>query len=170
MAQGLVQFIDTRCMTAGKRYDITAKVKLIDPTGATVPKCDPNFRGVGGTRCPRANIRSSESGTPTSYSYALGNTLAPFTAGEWNVLYGSFTIDDNMEAADQIAFYIDGVIHGIDIVIDDVYVTSSVVTDSSCLRNGDFEIADSRHCKLQHIVILLGTDEFFSYNRRGMCW
>ena len=127
-------------------YDITASIKLIDPAGSA-PTCDPNSRTVGGTRCPRANIRSSKHGMPLSYSYGLANTLDPFKPGDWNTLHGTFTVDDNMDKADQIAFYIDGVIEGIDIVIDDVSITPSDVSFSGCIQNSDFEIGDSRNCK-----------------------
>jgi len=144
-ANGLVQFIDTRCMTTGQKFDISAKVKLVDPKGSTTPTCDPSSRSVGGNRCPRANIRTSKGGSPTGYSYAVGNTLAPFTAGQWNTLYGTFTVDANMLAADQIAFYIDGVAENIDILIDDVTITKAAVDSSgNCVNNGDFEVGDSR--------------------------
>jgi len=143
-ANGLVQFLDTRCMTLNSKYDISAKVKLVDPSGGT-PTCDPNSRSVGGTRCPRANIRASKNGNPTSYSYAVGNTLAPFAAGEWNTLYGTFTVDSNMVNADQIAFYVDGVAENVDIMIDQVSITPSAVsTSGNCVNNGDFEVGDSR--------------------------
>ena len=75
----------------------------------------------------------------------MGNTLSPFTPGEWNTLYGTFTVNNDMLQADQIAFYIDGVIENIDIMIDNVSIIPSGVDNTgNCISNGDFEVGDSR--------------------------
>ena len=102
--------------------------------GATLPTYDPNISSAGGTRCLHANIRLSIGDQPTAHSYAVADTLAPFTPGKWNKILSPFNVNDSMIAVEQIAFDVDGIIGGVKIMIDNVYVTKpQKIEDSSCL-------------------------------------
>ena len=80
---GIYQFLDTRCMVEGKRYEIEARVKVADG-------CNPNTRGTN--RCPRASIRSRYEGWDLNVDFALAETLSPFVAEEWNTMFGMYTM------------------------------------------------------------------------------
>jgi len=144
VGHGIVQFIDTTCMVLDQEYDVHAKVKLVKPNSNDTVTCDPELRDMGSERCPRVSIRSSIDGNPLSYAYGIGNTLGPFKPGEWNYLFGSFMVNEDMTNADQIAFYFDGVAEGVDIMIDDVSIVPSAVVEGRCIVNPDFEVGDAR--------------------------
>jgi len=144
IGHGLIQFLDTSCMKLDQSYDINAKIKLVKTGSNETVTCDPELRTLGSERCPRASIRASKDGNPLSYAYGIANTLGPFKENDWNYMFGSFVINDDMSKADQVAFYIDGVAEGVEIIIDDVSIKPSPVIEGTCLDNWNFEVGDSR--------------------------
>jgi len=144
IGHGLVQFLDTSCMKLDQSYDINAKIKLAKIGSNETVTCDPELRTLGSDRCPRASIRASKDGNPLSYAYGVANTLGPFKPGDWNYVFGSFVVNEDMANADQVAFYFDGATEGVELIIDDVSIVPSPVVEGSCLENTDFEVGDSR--------------------------
>jgi len=149
VGHGLVQFLDTTCMVRDQSYDIHAKIKLMKSNSNETATCDPSLRVLGSERCPRASIRSSKDGNPLSYLYGIANTLSPYNETDWNYMFGSFVVNEDMSNADQVAFYFDGVAEGVEIIIDDVSIIPSPIPEGACLQNNDFEVGDDRkwHCK-----------------------
>lgn len=145
-AHGLAQFLDTRCMVYGQKYEITAKVKMVysDAAATGNPTCDPNTVLPGPGKCPRANIRTSIATQPTSYLNDVGKTLGPIVPGEWNDLFGSFRVTQEMVDADNVALYFEGPETGVDILLDDVSLVPVAGSTSECIYNGDFESGDTR--------------------------
>lgn len=135
--QGLAQHLDTRCMQAGSIYKIAAKVKITAADGS-VASCDPAVTTAGDNACIRANVKSNLKGEMTAVELSAASTVAPFTAGAWNDLYGTFTVTEHMIAADNVVLYFDGPASGIDIEIDNVSVVETTVDCSNLIFNGDF--------------------------------
>jgi len=136
--KGLGQNLDTRCMELGKKYEIKAKVRMVSNNGGADPTCSYQKTGAGDDNCPRANIKSSIAGVPTYIDLAVGKMNVPWVAGDWNFLYGSFTVTPIMNAADHVALYFDGPDRGIDIEIDDVEIYSHESICNDLATNGDF--------------------------------
>lgn len=142
---GLVQYLNTGCMKLGQGYDIFAKVQLVKTGSNETVSCNPSLRTLGSERCPRASIRSSKDGKPTSYSYGIANTLGPYKQDDWNFLFGSFEVTQDIADADQVAFYFDGVAEGVEIVIDDVSIKPSPIAEGgNILKNSYFDTGDTR--------------------------
>ena len=82
---GIWQFLDTRCMVEGKRYEIEARVKVENG-------CNPHTHREGNNRCVRASIRARNDGWDLDHDFAVAETLGPVEADGWNRLHGMFTI------------------------------------------------------------------------------
>ena len=55
----------------------------------------------------------------------VADALLPFTEGEWNRMHGAFTVTQEMVEAESAAFYFDGVIGGIEIMLDNSMITQN---------------------------------------------
>ena len=149
-------------MILGKKYNIIGKVRIISDDG-TVPSCNPNSV-LDNDSCPRANIRAFKHGKRISQKINIGHVVVPFKAGNWNILYGSFVVDHEIEAADKVVFFVDGVKEGIEIALDDIKIVPSTDgNNKNCIRNGDFEVGDSRNCKAYYTTCVCLNLNFY-YN------
>ena len=143
---GLFHILDTGCLVLGKTYNIYGKLRITSNDG-TKPSCNPNSI-LHTDGCPRASIRAFEHGQRTSQQLNIAHAVVPFSAGEWNVLHGTFTVDHALDAADKVLFFVDGVREGVQIGLDDIKIVPDTESEGlNCIRNGDFEVGDSRNCK-----------------------
>jgi len=149
--QGPGQFLDTRCLTSGSQYEISAMVKLEDNNG--VPQnCNPNQENINAFDiCPRVSLRlrhlaGNKIGDPVdvSYAYPLATTVGPYNKDDWNMIYGVFTVTESIASADTVFFFIDRARPGVNIIIDDVKMVPTVQTCQSPIYNTDFETGDAR--------------------------
>ena len=52
-------------------------------------------------------------------------TLLPFTEGEWNRMHGAYLVTQEMVEVESAAFSRDGVIRGIEIMLDNSMITQN---------------------------------------------
>ena len=87
-ANGLVQYLDTRCYQTGATYHFTAKVMLADESGSALD-CDPSVR-----KCPvfRLNSSGGPPGTTTVYNEFF--TFSSWSSTGWNEVDAIITISE----------------------------------------------------------------------------
>ena len=99
---GPAQYLDSRCMIAGNKYKVSAKVKLIHKTTG-----DPLTCGSTGGYCPKF-IMKIESGAWEDYdegwSY-MGGVPEWDSSLEWNTIEHEITISQAMAAAGSAVMY-----------------------------------------------------------------
>jgi len=149
--EGMVQYFDNRCMVLNNQYTLIAKYQLKDASGNII-MCDPSAN-LGYNACPRASIRVFFNGRTALYQMSFAKSLVPISSYDWNTIYGSFLIDNDIFDAEVVGVQIDGADPGLIITIDNVSITPyehvDLQTDppGGCVQNWDFEIGDSRHWK-----------------------
>jgi parallel beta-helix repeat protein len=136
--QGVAQFLDTRCMINGTKYEVKAKVKMASSSGGTTPTCSFEKEGAGEDHCPRANLKISVGGETTFIHLGVARVTLPWDTTEWNYVFGSFTVDSNIVNAESVVIYFDGPDSPIDIIVDDVEVYSYESICDDLAINGDF--------------------------------
>jgi len=159
-ADGLGQYLNSRCLTTGSEYEVTAKVKLLgkDASNNTViVKCNPNeFQYLAYYACPRFafrmrfNTMMQAQGTlindsNTMYMYPVGEVLNP-TANGWNTMHGTFTVPPEMEAATSVMLFLERTRPGVEVHLDDV-VIRPISRGCELISNGDVESGDTRFWK-----------------------
>lgn len=147
---GIGQFLDTRCMSLGRQYEIDIKIRLKEGDNflsCNVNRVDFNAHDV----CPRVTFRMRKlngnrigDGVETNYAYPLASAVAPWSADKWNTLYGMFTVDESMAEADGVMMFVERGRPGVNIIIDDVVIQPIVYGCHMPLYNGDFEKGDTR--------------------------
>lgn len=134
--EGMAQFLDTRCMVNGTKYEVKAKVKM--SADGTTPTCSYEKIGAGEDHCPRVNIKSSIQGETSHVDLGVAKVNLPWETTEWNYIYGSFTVNEHMVNADSVALYFDGPEKDYDIIVDDVEVYSYDSICDDLATNGNF--------------------------------
>jgi len=120
-SDGMLQFIDNRCIEIEGKYTIQAKFQVRDMSGNVVA-CNPLARN-GDNACPRASIRPMIEGEVSTYFLPFAKAIVPVSPDGWNDLMGTFTVDSEIAAADSLAVVIDGPDAGLNIVIDNITLT-----------------------------------------------
>jgi len=149
---GVGQFLDTRCITEGKQYEISARFRLQDAATGQYVACDPNIKTYLGTNvCPSVSLRfrkllSDQKGGDIDgyYVYPVAEAVAPVTATGWNYIYGVVTITPTMAAADSIFMWVERGTPGINFIIDDLSVNPVQFGCDDASFNRDFEAGDTR--------------------------
>jgi len=91
----LLQYIDTRCLTEGAQFSITARVKLLTESG-DVSACNPST-----DRCPYVGVYVEEMGEMDIAEVSNGATDGYQSVG------GSFNVDGSMARSDRVFIFID---------------------------------------------------------------
>jgi len=128
------------------------KFKLIGGGGTEVV-CDINQKNINAHNvCPRVSFRMRRlfgdrigNESEVNYAYPIAETTGPFRPGEWNKIFGVFTVTETMAAANSVFMFVERARGGVDIVIDDVLIQPTVQGCSSPIYNGDFESGDTRY-------------------------
>jgi len=136
--QGVGQYLDSRCFSAGMELELTARFKMVDQTTQELLECNPSqSEYLAADSCPRVSIilRKVRDTVETTYLYPAASAKHPFT--EWGILHGVFTFSADMEEADSIYVFLEGGRSDADIALADLSVAPKILTctDSSFNRN-----------------------------------
>ena len=152
---GIGQYLDTRCLTSGRKYEIIVRIRIKDTEGdylaCNINRVDFNAFDV----CPRVTFRirkmeGKEIGdaVQTSYAYPLASAVGPWEADKWNLLYGTFQVTELMAEADSVLFFIERGRGGVELIVDDVVIQPTFDFDCKMpVYNTDFEVGDTRYWK-----------------------
>mmetsp|Transcript_29790 Transcript_29790/g.44184 ORF Transcript_29790/g.44184 Transcript_29790/m.44184 type:complete len:1743 (-) Transcript_29790:270-5498(-) len=141
----MAQDFNAKCMVEGDQYEISAKIMLVK--GTTPYVCDPTKPWGGNDMtgvCPTLSIKSVI-GNQTFFD-DVGSVTGDWTAGAWNNMNGLFTIKPYMADADRLTVFWRKFEPYVDIIVDDVILTTSASWDCDQLvKNSDAETGDSRY-------------------------
>ena len=157
--------IDTRCLTPGNWYEVSADVKLTeaesdaesdaeypesDPESESIFECNPTSMGYNSQSCAGINLVMGSTIKQIAY------TVAPLSNNDgWNKMNGVFKATKAMVAESTIYLLVARAPKEVYITIDNVLLSSAgaeVVGVTNCshpLSNGDAEIGDARGWLLQ---------------------
>ena len=150
--QGPGQYLDSRCFNVGEYYEVTARVKLVDEATGNDVLCDPHQKHyMAEDVCPRIAFRLREikgnnidDEVITTFVYPVAETLGPYKANEWNLMYGLIKITEHIAKQSTIFMYVERATPGVAIVIDDVRMGRTVAGSSQFSYNRDLETGDTR--------------------------
>jgi len=137
--------IKPECLEANKAFFITAKFKIM--RGTKDWECTPGkYWGPLAFQhevCPTLSIRADR-GTDRMV-LDLG-TVTDFKVGEWNTIFGVFTVTEELATADSIFAWFTKFHYLTDIIIDDfsIQLEPGVGCELNILHNGDGGYEDTR--------------------------
>jgi len=113
-ANGLVHYLDVRCLDEGTVFNFTAKVQLFDEVGGSL-NCD-----ASGRKCPFFRLISSAGpeGTTTAYREFFGFTS--WQVEGWNIVSATIMISSEEAAKSKSMVYIYGSSHAWGLRVKDV--------------------------------------------------
>jgi len=152
---GIGQFMDTRCLTAGRQYEVIVNIRLQDMATKEYISCNINQLNYNAPDiCPRVVFRARKlkginigDGVETKYAYPIASAVGPWEQDDWNMLYGHFNVTETLAEADSVFFNIERARPGVNLIIDDVIIQPTLYGCQQPLYNGDFEIGDNRFWK-----------------------
>lgn len=99
------QFIDTRCLEIGRRYNARAWVKLVNPSTNVLIICDKED-----STCPSVVLRYRTPGEPTGQSFVEGAHTVAFKIVDqndgWSLFEATVTIDSSIAGAESVALVV----------------------------------------------------------------
>jgi hypothetical protein len=123
---GPAQYVDSRCLPVGAKYNVSAKVKLINKSTGAPVDCDPS-----NNKCPKMIVKL-ESGAHQErdqvWKWIAGfPSTDDWVADDWNVISGTFTVDQAVADAGSTLVYFESETY-VDVlmVIDDVSIQLDV--------------------------------------------
>mmetsp|Transcript_14645 Transcript_14645/g.20891 ORF Transcript_14645/g.20891 Transcript_14645/m.20891 type:complete len:1853 (+) Transcript_14645:178-5736(+) len=148
---GIGQYLDTRCFSLGRKYEIIVRIRLRRYDGiyiaCNINRVEFNAYDV----CPRVSFRMRKltgktigDEVETSYAYPMAIAVGPWKEESWNMLHGQFEVTETMANATSIFMFIERGASGIQFVIDDVTIQPSDFDCSMPIYNTEFEIGDTR--------------------------
>lgn len=177
---GIGQDLDTRCFHQNMNafYEIKAWFRLVNETSTEPFICD-YFTNSYPDRCPKMTLKNVRYLDPDTrqnldWDYDQDKALAVATPNGpdgFNLLHGVMKIDEKYNAIHRAMMYIEHFHTDFDMILDDFSITKM---DGACLgnfvRNGDFEIGDSRFWKMYgtskyEVVDLNGSKGLKVYDR-----
>lgn len=144
--QGVGQFLDSRCFSAGMELEIKGYFRLLNPADNSAMECDPSESTYLATNsCPRLSmiLRKVEGGVTTTYLYPAASAVHPY-ASTWTQMHGVFTFSAEMEEADSIYIFAEGGRSDADILFGGLTITPKVLTCTDSSFNRDMEYSDSK--------------------------
>jgi hypothetical protein len=115
----LGQFIDTRCLVPGRQYEISAWVKLVNPTSKAVFVCN---RQV--SSCPSVVLRYRSPMDPTGQLFNEEVMTVAYlvvdTKDGWSLLQRTLTIDTRLAEASSVAIAVARGRPNVKMYLDDV--------------------------------------------------
>jgi hypothetical protein len=111
------QYLDTRCLMAnqGSLYEISAFVKLVDPTSG-----DPYFCDIDTERCPQVGIFAYSPNGSLSEEPIATVTADSNTVGGYQLVQRVLEISEEMASASSVLFYIERNRENLAMLVDDV--------------------------------------------------
>lgn len=155
--QGPGQFLDTRCMAVGQTYEVSARIRLQNQASGEFVACNPNEKVYNAVDvCPHVVFRMREitgnrigDSVNTTFAFPMAETLAPYDANKWNLMYGVFTVTPKIKAQSTIFMFFEKTHADLQIIVDDVKIGLTVQGCDDSSFNRDFETGDSRFWSLQ---------------------
>jgi len=149
---GIGQFMDTRCLTIGRQYEVIVNIRLQDMATKEYISCNINQLNYNAVDvCPRVVFRtrkllgnSIDDEVETLYAYPMASAVGPWEQNNWNKLYGRFTVSETFAEADSVFFNVERARPGVDLIMDDITVQPTSYDCYMPLSNRDFEIGDTR--------------------------
>ncbi|KAL3913108.1 MAG: hypothetical protein SGARI_000821, partial [Bacillariaceae sp.] len=123
---GLGQYLDTRCLEEGYMYTLSAKIKLTDSETGALFVCNKDGYPGDPASCPTATLRFVNRLEDVTSWPNIGKMQE--ANQEWNTMSGSLLATSEHAAAYSVFLYINGAPAGVDIQIDSVSLTRSMVT------------------------------------------
>ena len=142
--QGVGQYIDSRCFSAGMELELTARFRMVDQTTQELLECDPSqSEYLAVDSCPRVSmiLRKVRDTVETTYLYPAASAKHPFT--EWSIIHGVFTFSAEMEEADSIYVFLEGGRSDADIALADLSITPKILTCTDSSFNRNMELGNS---------------------------
>uniref|UniRef100_A0A7S1V714 CBM-cenC domain-containing protein n=1 Tax=Grammatophora oceanica TaxID=210454 RepID=A0A7S1V714_9STRA len=118
---GPAQYLDTRCLTVGKTYTVSAQVKVVE-NGVNF-NCDPPSSTT--SQCPRLTIKL-EDGTwqdENEHWQNIGDVSSAWSSEEWNMIEGTLTVSQAIADAGSVLVYSEGPPPGAMMILDNVSIT-----------------------------------------------
>jgi hypothetical protein len=115
----LGQFIDTRCLLPGRQYEISAWVKLVNPTSKALIVCNRQD-----SSCPSVVLRYRSPLDPTGQSFKEEVMTVAYlvvdTKDGWSLLQNTLTIDSRLAEASSVAIAVARRRGNVKMYVDDV--------------------------------------------------
>ena len=106
------QFLDTRCFSVGRQYEIIVNIRLRERDSETYVSCKISQINYNAADvCPRVVFRARtfkgnniDDDVETIYAYPMASAVNPWREDQWNKLYGQFTVSEEFANADSLFF------------------------------------------------------------------
>lgn len=148
------------CLQVGTTYEVSVDYRLEETeTGETVESdCDPMvaYSGVGST-CPIIGVKVKSGEGDETYHH-VGLPYGPYRLGDWNKIYGFFTLTQEMMDASELELYVSRTKASKNLVIDDfvfkeadadTFGIRTCASTSNLIVNGDAETGDTRNWSIK---------------------
>jgi len=113
--------LDLSCFTLNKKYEIKAKIRLVDQNGFYYP-CDPQFPPHMEFSCPMLTFLWLSPEGNEIVMEVKNDLTKTWEPGEFNEFHAVFTATEEFINANEIIWWINGPDAGINIVFDDVSI------------------------------------------------
>jgi len=137
------QYLDTRCLVAGSRYEIRAWVKLIK--NGQVYLCDESNESCPEVGIYTRSLHSNGLKMKSWYQEPIAKTSFHFDAPDYQLIHGVFTITEDIANAQSALFYIERNKKGYEMFVDNVSMTLLSDDCSDVIVNGDFASGIAEH-------------------------
>jgi len=143
---GPAVYLDNRCFNEGDKYEVTAKIKIVDSNG-NGSSCDPKLKS-GNMKCPVAHIKALKDGATHSWAFHVGTVQESAASNGWMDFSGFFTVDSTMSEADQFVLFVVGLRENYNFYLDNFQVTKLTHNcNSNYIMNGDFDSGQTQFWK-----------------------
>ena len=137
---GFAHFADDRCLVVGERWLVTGWIKM-----SNNDECD--FLSVSKRltpMCPRWSIKTQTGRGVTAETSMvfMGRTVPPYKVSEWNLVVGTFMVNEFLMSGNSTAIFMDGPPPPALIYLDDVTTTKfpqDCSVGSNLVINGEID-------------------------------
>lgn len=123
---GVGQYLDTRCIEEGYTYALSAKVKLTNSVTGVLFQCNLSGYSSDEASCPKATLRFVNNIDGVTSWPSVGTMQQ--NDNEWNTIEGTFVATAENAAAHAVFLYISGAPADVDITVDAISFTRTIIT------------------------------------------
>lgn len=142
-SHGPEQELNAACLTVGKKYELTAQMKLVDGAANVPFPCDKTVQGDHVFMCPLVSLRSRVMGL-----YIIDNFHNDYAEqwhrNEFNIYHTIVTVTPDIAEASNVFLYLRGPKPDSSIIFDDIKLVEYVEKERDCnpiIKNGDAEVS-----------------------------
>jgi len=126
------QFLDTRCLVENDKYEVIGRFRLQHDITNKFLSCDPeNSQKYFSARgCPQVTIRTRtlvgdelKDDVETMFQLPVAQVFHSTSKDHWSTIYGIFEVTPEMANATSVYIFIEKVLAGLKILLDDFHVT-----------------------------------------------